>query len=133
MRRFSIRRLWRNEAGASAAEFALVLPAAVILGVGAFHLCFMVYAAVSLHFAVQDAARCAAVKTDICSNGQAIQVYAQSRYAGPQISPVFVPELDPDCGEAVIASGAYPFNAGLVKFDVPLSARACFPSMAAGA
>jgi Flp pilus assembly pilin Flp len=129
MRRSPLRSLWIDKTGASAAEFALVLPAIVVLGVGAFHLCFMIYAAVSLHFAVEDAARCAAVKTDICSDGQAIQAYAESRYAGPRISPVFIPALDADCGESVSASGTYRLDVGLARLDVPLSARACFPAM----
>lgn len=129
MRKLFSHRFWRDTRGASAGEFVLVLPCAIVLAVGSFHLCAMLFAMSGLHYAVEDAARCASVKTTVCSSGQATQNYAESRYSGPRITRQFTYAVDANCGQSVSATATYPFNAGMFRLDVPLAARACFPTL----
>jgi len=61
-------RFRRAEEGGSAVEYALILPAFITLLVGGLCLGNVAFAINSLHYAVQDAARCAAVKTTVCTS-----------------------------------------------------------------
>lgn len=115
-----------DERGGVAAEYALVLPIFITLIVGALWLSNVAFAANGLHYAVQDAARCAAVKTTVCTSAAATVAYAESRYSGPKISPVFTYSTA-GCGHTVKASANYSamFIGGTLK--APLSASACYP------
>lgn len=118
---------FRSEDGASAVEFAIVVfPffGVILAGLG---LCFMMWANATLHYATEDAARCAAVKTSICTDASSTENYAAQRYQGPAISPVFHYAPSTVCGHSVTASATYPLNAGLFAMNIPLSASACFP------
>ena len=53
-----MRRCWSNDRGTSAVEFAIIAPAATMLLVGGLSLCLMLFAIGSMHYAVEDAARC---------------------------------------------------------------------------
>ena len=80
----------------------------------------------SLHFAVEDGARCASVKTTICSDQATTIAYTQSRYLGPNVSPTFT-YAAAACGQSVSASINYSMNIGFTTFVIPISATACFP------
>jgi len=115
--------------GTSAAEFALVLGPFVTVILASLGLSVMLWANSTLHFAAEDAARCAVVKTSVCTDSASIVSYANSHYNGPNISPVFTP-TNSGCGAGswtVTATATYPLNTGLFNFSVPLSAIACFP------
>lgn len=118
-----------NEGGASAVEFVLVLPLLLLLTIGTIYLTFMLQAASSLHFAVEDAARCAAVKTTVCSDGASTITYATSRYSGPGLTALtFTPVAAQACGYQVSGAGTFSFRTGLMTLSVPLNATACFPT-----
>lgn len=121
-----MRRLARSDLGGTAVEYALVLPAFITLMVGGLCAGNLAFAVNSLHYAVQDAARCAAVKTTVCTNSNTIVSYAQGRYSGPRISPTFV-YSSAGCGHTVSASGSYPIILAAATINVPISASACFP------
>ena len=121
-----VSRFARARQGGAAVEYAIVLPAFIVLLVGAFGAANLGFAINSLHYAVEDGARCAAVKTTICTDGPSTVTYAQSRYSGPQISPTFAYSAS-GCGHTVSATGAYQFMLGLTTLNVPLSASACYP------
>jgi Flp pilus assembly protein TadG len=128
-----LKQIWANERGASAVEFVLVLPVLLLLTIGTAYLCFMMYAASTLHYAVEDAARCYAVKTAICSSVATTQAYALARYRGPGMSPALTAAsfsvTTPTCGKQVsVTSAQFRFRTGLASFSVPISARACFPA-----
>jgi Flp pilus assembly pilin Flp len=125
MRRL-LQRLGRCENGATALEYAFVLPAFITLLVGGICAANLAFAVNSLHYAVQDAARCAAVKTRVCTSSATTITYAQGRYSGPQISPTFNYSAA-GCGHTVSASGSYPIILAAATIDVPISASACYP------
>jgi Flp pilus assembly pilin Flp len=118
--------LWRDDRGGAAVEYAFVLPAFITLIVGGMCLGNLAFAANGLHYAVQDAARCAAVKTTVCTTSSQTVAYAQSRYSGPRIAPVFSFSTA-GCGHTVSASGSYPLMLAVATINVPLSASACYP------
>lgn len=126
MMRGFLERLGRAQGGGAAVEYALVLPAFVTLIVGGLCAAQLAFAANSLHFAVEDAARCAAVKTTVCTGATTTISYAQARYSGPQISPSFSYSTS-GCGHTVSASGSYPIILAAYTLNVPVSAEACYP------
>jgi Flp pilus assembly protein TadG len=113
--------------GAAAVEFALVMPAFIALIVGAIFTAQTMYAASSLRYATEAAARCASVNTTTCSSDSATQTYAASKYLGPvSPAPTFV-SSSVACGHKVTGSLTYVLNTGVTTINVPLSAAACFP------
>jgi Flp pilus assembly protein TadG len=121
---------WRSETGASAAEFAMVVPAFFALTLGLVNLCFMLYFNVNLHFAVDDAARCMSVNpvnvTNSCSSPALTQTHAGANFSYPTLSPSFT-AVTAACGSKVTGTATYKLNAIVVSKSVPLSATACFP------
>jgi Flp pilus assembly protein TadG len=118
--------LFREERGASAVEFALVIGPFVGIVLSTIMLGAMFWANQTLKYAAADAARCAAVRTSICSDKTTTESYAASHYSGPGLSPTFT--YSPSgCGHTVTASATFPLNTGLVDLSIPLSAHACFP------
>ena len=145
MRRLA--RLWRDQAGSSALEFALVVPVLVALTLGAVNLCFLLYAQATLHYAVDDTARCMSVKTFpvtgctltacSCETVAKAQAYAALRYKGPAISgltftPAFLQQCPSGSGSAlyskVTGAATYQLNAIVTNISVPMSATSCFHS-----
>jgi Flp pilus assembly protein TadG len=116
----------RDERGGVAMEYALVLPVFITLLIGTLSAGNMLFAANDLHYAVQDAARCAAVKTDVCTDGTSTISYANTRYSGPKIAPAFAYSTA-GCGHTVSATAKYPVILAAFTVDVPLSASACYP------
>jgi Flp pilus assembly protein TadG len=120
-----LRRLASDEAGVTAAEFALVLPGVAMLTVGTAYLGLMMFASNNLHYAAEDAARCASVNPTVCTSATTTQTYAAGRYKGAG-TPTFT-ATSPACGKQVAASLTYSLNTGLATISVPISATACYP------
>jgi hypothetical protein len=118
--------IWDDNCAATAVEFAMVAPALVTLLVGTAYLFMLLFSIGSLHFAVEEAARCAAINTTVCSVSSQVITYAQSKYFGPAISPTFT-YTSAACGNSVRASASYVVDLGLTSVTVPISAAACFP------
>jgi Flp pilus assembly protein TadG len=114
-----------SDGGTTAVEFALIAPVLILLIVGIFYLCAALFIAGSMHYAVEQGARCASVRTSICPNAGATIAYAQSRYFAPG-APAFTFAAAP-CGNAVSASLNYAMDLGLTSVIVPISATACYP------
>jgi len=119
-------RAWRHEAGATAVEFALVIPIFVAMVMGGMEIATVGFAAASLHFAVEDAARCASVQTTVCVSPAAITSFATTHYAGPKISPVFSYSTG-GCGHTVSATATFSLNLIPQMVNIPLTATACYP------
>jgi Flp pilus assembly protein TadG len=124
--RRSLRRLGGCRKGATALEFAIILPAFVMLIVGGTFSAGLVFTLTAMHFAVEDGARCASVQTTVCSSSSSTVSYTQSRYMGPPISPTFTYSAT-GCGHTVTGTVTYALNVGLTAFSIPLSASACHP------
>lgn len=116
---------WRNDCGATAVEFALIAPALVTLVIGTFYLCMALYLVASMHFAVEDGARCASVNSTTCGSATAIVKYTQGRYFGPN-TPTFT-YAAAACGNSVSASVTYVANLGVTSVNIPITAKACYP------
>jgi hypothetical protein len=67
---------------------------------------FALFLVGSLHFAVEDGARCASVKTTICKDATSTIPYTQGRYLGPNVSPTFT-YASATCGNSVSGSVSY--------------------------
>jgi Flp pilus assembly protein TadG len=117
---------WNDERGTTAVEFAIVGPVFIALVVGMLYLCMSLFLVGSLHFAVEEGARCASVRTSVCSDATTTVAYTKSRYFGPSSSPTFT-YAAATCGNSVNASVNYVINLGLKQFTVPITATACFP------
>jgi Flp pilus assembly protein TadG len=119
--------LARNVGGATAVETALLLPVFFLMVFGGMATATFGWAVSSLHFAVEDAARCASVKTTVCTSNTTITTYAAAKYTGPPISPTFTYSTA-GCGHTVRATGTFSFNAIVPQLmNVPVSATSCFP------
>src|SRR5215470_4390116 len=74
---------WDDNYGTSALEFAIVAPVFITLVIGTFFLCMGLFVVASMHFAVEEGARCASINQAVCSNATATIAFAKSRYYGP--------------------------------------------------
>ena len=116
---------WNDERGTTAVEFAIVSPIFIALVIGILYLCLCLFLVGSLHYAVEEGARCASVRTTVCKDATTTVAYAQSRYLGPS-SPTFT-YAAAACGNSVSGSINYVAQLGLTQFTVPIAATACFP------
>jgi len=121
-----LRSIHRNQEGTTAVEFAIIAPVFILLVLGIIGVCFALFLVGSLHFAVEDGARCASVKTTICQDSATTKAYTQSRYLGPNVSPIFS-TATPACGNSVTGTVNYTMDIGFRRFVIPISATACFP------
>jgi Flp pilus assembly protein TadG len=117
---------WRDDRGVAAVEFAMVAPLFIMLAVGTFYVCMCLFLTGSLHYAVEQAARCKSIKTTVCTDGASTVTYAQNNYFGPGGTPNFT-YVAAACGNQVNATMNYAWNIGIRQFTLPVSATACFP------
>jgi Flp pilus assembly protein TadG len=117
--------LRNDERGTTAVEFAIVAPVFIGLLVGMLYICLSLLLVGSLHYAVEEGARCASVRTTVCADATSTVSYTKSRYFGPSV-PAFT-YAAAACGNSVSASINYVMNLGLKQVTVPIAATACFP------
>jgi Flp pilus assembly pilin Flp len=114
-------RFWQDRRGASAVEFAIVVPLLGALTIGAINLCILVYMDARLQFAVDGAARCGAIGTCTATS------QAASSFGFASLSPTFSVPVSANChGTKVTGTVTYPLNAVLASFSIPLTASSCF-------
>lgn len=126
MRKLDFANLWSDDRGTSGVEFAILAPALIVLLVGTVYICLGLFLVGSLHYAVEEGARCASVKTTVCSDAPTTVAYAQNQYFGPNPTPTFT-FATAACGNVVSGSLTYVANLGFTQVSVPVSASACFP------
>jgi Flp pilus assembly protein TadG len=126
-----LRSISRNQEGTTAVEFAIIAPVFLLVVFGTIGLCLALFLVGSLHFAVEDGARCASVSAEqpgsICPDSATTIAYTQSHYLGPNVSPTFTPNLNDACGKSVTATVNYAMNVGFKTYVIPVSATACYP------
>lgn len=111
--------LLRDRRGNAAVEAAFVLPLLLLLLLGVVEVGRLAWARASLDFTVQEAARCAAVRTDLCGTPEATRQYAANRLAALDVpAAAFTVTPGQPCGVRVRASYAYQF------LTVPMVAKA---------
>jgi Flp pilus assembly protein TadG len=127
MRKFLDIAALKDTRGTTAIEFAILGPVFIGLIVGMLYMCMLLFTAASLHYAVEEAARCSSVKTATCTDNTSTIAYAQSHFnASSILTPTFVYST-PACGHSVTASASFAFDFGLSSVAVPITAAACFP------
>ncbi len=116
-----------DERGTTAIEFAIVGPVFIMLLIGILYLCMGLSVAGSMHYAVEEGARCASVRTTVCTDQASTVTYTQNHYFGPSTPPTFVYDPAAACGHSVSGSISYVIDIGLRQITVPITAAACFP------
>ena len=119
--------LARARQGTTAVEFAMVAPVLFLIIFGGVEFGMLLWTQSALHFAVQEAARCASVTPSTCGTASQIATYAASETTGLNISSSAFTVTTPSCGHQVSASYPYQFIvSGLLPFTPTLTAQACF-------
>jgi len=117
-----------DRGGATAVEFSLIAPALLLLLFGIAEVGRLLWTQSALHFAVEEAARCAAVDATNCASAAAVQRFAVARAAGLGLQNSVFSLAKPACGTEVSASYAFSFvTSALFPYSVTLTARSCFP------
>jgi Flp pilus assembly protein TadG len=114
--------------GTTAVETAIVLPAFLLLLLCLVESGILFWTQSSLQFAVEAAARCAAVNTTSCGTTSSIQSYAAAQAVGITVSSSSFSVSQPSCGQQVSIS--YPFSfvdPNLFPWSITLKAQSCHP------
>ena len=126
-------RFGSDERGGSAAELVLIMIPLIGLTLGTINLAMMIYTVANLHYATQEAARCATVRPTVCADSTTLATYALKNYAGLTASPTFTLVVEPKTatvcpnGNYVTATANYHFVTGFTTTTIPLTANACYP------
>jgi Flp pilus assembly protein TadG len=122
-------RAWGSQAGASAIEFALILPVFMLMIFAVIEGGLLTWTHFGLQHGAEMAARCASVNTSICGSASAIQNYAvQQTYGVNPPASAFAVSASA-CGNQVSASYAYRFLASYFGWpSITLTAQSCFPT-----
>jgi Flp pilus assembly protein TadG len=112
--------------GATAVEYAFILPVFVMMIFGVIGVSQLAGAMSSMHYAVEEASRCFAVNKTTCGTPTTAAAYANAKYLGPDVGVVFV-ATNTGCGFTVSATATYTLQLAVSTLDVPLSAAACYP------
>lgn len=115
--------------GNVAIEFALVLPALLLLILGIADVARVIWTQTTLDRAVEAAARCAAVDATDCGTAALVQSYAAGQAFGLAIASSAFTVTAPACGTQVAVS--MPFTLiipWLATSNITLAATACYPT-----
>jgi len=121
-------RFLRADNGATAAEFALVLPIFLLTVFSTVYLSMMLGALSAMHAVTEQAARCMSVNKTTCAAAN-IDAVAKKLYTGPYINGLTFTPSTPACGNTVTGSGTFSLFTGLGKIGVTLSTSACYPNI----
>jgi Flp pilus assembly protein TadG len=123
-------RMWQDERGATALEFAILAPVffLLIFGIIAFGLLF--WTQVGLQHGAEMAARCASINATRCptSNPGTITTYATQQSLGLSLPASTFTYSKPACGNQVSATYKYVFPGIRNLSPLTLTAQACFPA-----
>jgi len=115
--------------GATAIEYAIILPVLLLLLLGITDLGRLMWVQGTLEYATAAAARCAAVDSVICGDAASIQSYAASRAYGLNLSATDFVVTTAACGRRVSASTSFSFiTPWITPTGLTLNADACYPA-----
>jgi Flp pilus assembly protein TadG len=124
----SVCRFLRNRHGGAAVEMALVFPILSLMILGPIEAGWMLWTASTLDYAVEEAARCAAVDATNCGTTSNVQAVAVYRAMGLGMSAGDFTVTSPACGKQVTATYVFhflmPFS---TNFNVSIPATSCYP------
>ena len=114
--------------GTTAIETAIVLPAFLLLLFAVVEAGLLFWTQTTLQFAVEAAARCAAVNATECGSTSGIQSYAVAQAAGITVSSSSFNVSLPSCGHQVSISYTFSFtDTALFPGTITLNAQSCHP------
>ena len=120
------RTLARDRSGATAVEASLILPVLLLVLMGTMELGRMAWTQSALTYAVQEAARCAAVRPGVCGTPAEIQAYAVRRASPLTVPPDTFTAAEAGCGWQVQADLQYRFLLrALTPAGPTIRARTC--------
>jgi Flp pilus assembly protein TadG len=105
----ALRRLRDRDDGAVLVEYAFVLPVLLLMVFGLMQIGGMAWTQAALNYAVQEAARCAVVRPDLCGSTPAIQAYAAAQTTGLNVPASAFKVTSPPCGTDIRADYDYNF------------------------
>lgn len=117
----------RDDAAATAAEFALVIPLFLLIVFGTISGSIMMSAVNQVHYAAERAARCLAVDVSAACPSGTIDAYAKKFYFGPSLTGLTFTTTAPACGKRVVGTGSYDLFSGVGSTSVTITANACYP------
>jgi Flp pilus assembly protein TadG len=112
--------LLRDRRGATAVEMALICPVLLSLILATIEIGRLGWTQAALQFAVEEAARCASIRKDLCSGPAQTASYAATRAAVPQITASAFTVSTETCGLQVRGEVRYAF---IVKSLMPVAPR----------
>jgi Flp pilus assembly protein TadG len=117
-----------DERGAETVEFAIMLLVFFALMFGIVEFGRVLWTQNALHYATQQAARCAAVNSTLCGTQDLMRTFAAGvAGAGVPGSAFWLTSPDPTCGKQVTASYTVNLYVPLLSMNPTLTASACFP------
>ena len=117
-----------GQSGSSAVEMAVVLPVALLFVIGLLEFGRIIWTQTTLDYAVESAARCASINSNLCGNAAAVQSFAVRAAAGLAVTTSNFSLSTPSCGSLVSASLPYNFAVPwLFPYSLTLTSSACFP------
>ncbi|PWG03734.1 TadE/TadG family type IV pilus assembly protein [Sphingosinicella humi] len=99
-----LRRLHACRGGSAAVEAAFLLPLFMLALLGTFEMARVGWAQSTLNFAVQEAARCSAVRQDLCGTPARTAEFAAQKASGLRVSPEAFSVSVQSCGTEVRAT-----------------------------
>lgn len=124
------RRLHSDRHGSVAAEFALVIPLLLLLSFGIIEFGRTMWVRNSLQSAVEDAARCYALKRPQCTTVADVKSYAASKAMGVPVTGDAFKATVAACGRQVTADYSFVAMVPIIPLDYTISASACRPAPA---
>jgi len=119
-------RLLAARSGNTAVEFAIILPVFLSVFVGIMEFGRMMWTKNALNYAVEEAARCAAINATLCGTQALVQSYSVS-HSGYTFASADFTLSTPSCGTQVSATHAFDFIIPLWNLSVSLEATYCYP------
>lgn len=114
---------------ATVLEFALVLPFLLAFGLGMIDVGRAMWIQNSLQFAVEDAARCAAINSARCATDADTKTVAADSFRFNGVTTDDFTVSTPSCGKRVAASYNFrPAVPAIVPFTLTLRAQSCHPA-----
>jgi Flp pilus assembly protein TadG len=117
--------------GSTAVETAIVMPVLLLMIVGTCYAGFLLYTTNMLYYAVEQAARCAAINATVCGTTTATQNFAVTQAMGVSIPAANFQVTKPvnGCGWQVRTVYTFTFLMPFqTNFNLNLTANACFPA-----
>src|SRR5690348_16032393 len=122
-----LRRALEERGGAAAVEFAMTVPILLVAMLGLIEFGRVLWAQNALHFAVEEAARCATIDVTTCGNTNETKTFASTASGFTFPTSAFTVTTE-TCGNQVVGSYAFQFLTSLFGTGPTLTAQACFPT-----